>query len=791
MYRYFFIAKNNIKKQKSDMITFFVLSLIAALLIFVSVSFMLGTGRVYDTNKENINGADIILEVSDYEPLVAKGEEAIKGNVYFKNCERQRSLNPNKAEYRKLGADDWSEYQFEFCNYADDNKIQACSADVGELKDDEALIMASLKTTYDIGDTIQIKIGDNIYNYKVAGYVEDNIYGSPMNMSRYKTYVSDRMYEKLYFENQSKIERKVKIVAQLSDTAKKKHVDVIALSDEITDVLLKWHTEYSATNSTFISISVLPEPLMKTASLILPLIFVALILLFAIIIMIIAIIILDFSVKNFILTNMKNTAIMEATGYTVKELVLILLCQLLLIAGIGSTIGVIIGALLIDKLGVLILITLGLSWNQPVYPGCFFGVILGMCLVVAILTFALGREYGKTSVLDALRGGVNTHNYKKNLFAFDKTKMPIAVTMALKETFGKFRSQIGIVFIMIILSIASMVAFGMAENYGNDDGVLALSGIDECDAYCEGDDAMANAVLAMDTVDHLYTELGYAFKIYGKTSMQTPSIRVISDPSMIKGGCVIEGRWPKNPNEISLGSAAADRLGVQVGDTVLLKNNLAEESYIVSGISQSFNNMGMTGIITTEGAGKLTIVPESKQLSIFLKNGVTFEEFEKEFKSIYPDEDIYDYAVAVHQTVGTITIGMKGLAIFVAILIILIVAFVESLVVRTNINKQWRNLGVSKALGFTSKELVYQTMLSNIPAILMGILLGLLVSQYAGSKLLKTAFSIFGFKKVEFTIGAGPYFLTAIIITGVAMVTSAKMGQRIKTLEPVKMIMEE
>ena len=34
MYKLFFIAKNNMKKQKGDMITFFILTFIAALLIF-------------------------------------------------------------------------------------------------------------------------------------------------------------------------------------------------------------------------------------------------------------------------------------------------------------------------------------------------------------------------------------------------------------------------------------------------------------------------------------------------------------------------------------------------------------------------------------------------------------------------------------------------------------------------------------------------------------------------------------------------------------------------------------
>ena len=792
MYRYFFIAKNNIKKQKSDMITFFILAMFAALLIYISVSFMLGAGRVYDTNKANINAADILVMVEDFDPLIAKTEEVIKGNIYLKNCEEQRFLKAFGAKYRKFNEKDWNEHPLDFFNIEDNYKMQTKSLKLDKLEENEIVIPASFMTSYSLGDTIQIEIGDYDYDLKVAGFNEDNIYCSPMNMGVYKTYVSEKMYEKIYFENSAKVTKCVYLASQLTDTAQKKKVDPNDISDEILEASSKWDNDFlEAFPDKVMEIDLIPEPMMKTASLILPLIFAALILLFAIIIMVIAIVIINFSVKNFIITNMKNTAIMEATGYTVKELIMILLCQLLLVAGTGSVIGTIIGAMLIDKLGVLILVTLGLSWNQPIYWECFGGVILGICLIVAILTVVLGNEYSKTSVLDALRGGINTHNFKKNHFPFDKSSMPISVTMALKETFGKFKSQIGIIFIMMILTIASVIAFGIADNYGNDDGLLELSGIDEYDAYCSGDDTMFNNIVSMPCVDHAYKDTIYAFKVYGKNNIMTPNIRTVSDTSMIKGGCVTEGRWPQNPNEIAFGSAAADRLGVNVGDVVKVKNNMVEESYIVSGVYQCFQNMGLTGMMTMEGAQKLTTVPTSVSINIFFKKGVSYEQFEKEFKSLYPDVDVYDYYVSVHQTVGMITIGMKGLAFFVAVLTCLIVAFVESLIVRTNINKQWRNLGVSKALGFTSGELIRQVMLSNIPSILIGIIIGLSVSQFAGSKLFKSAFMIFGFRKVAFDLEPMQYILTAIIIIGVALVTGAMVGRKIKELEPVKMIMEE
>ena len=197
------------------------------------------------------------------------------------------------------------------------------------------------------------------------------------------------------------------------------------------------------------------------------------------------------------------------------------------------------------------------------------------------------------------------------------------------------------------------------------------------------------------------------------------------------------------------------------------------------------------GYMTLEGMSRLSKIPDSIDVCVNLKPGVTYADFERELKDIYPDVEAVDVNEAAHQTVGMITIGMKAFAFLIAGLTILIVAFVESLIVRTNINKQWRNMGVSKALGFTSRQLIGQVMMSNMPAILIGVIIGLIISPYAGTSLMVSSMAIFGFKKVKFTVKTVSYILTAIIIIGVALLTSGLMGRRIKTLEPVKMITEE
>ena len=793
MYRYYFMAKNNIRKQKGDMMTFFILTLIASALIFISASFLVGTGKVIDTNMKKINAADILILMSDDERAEAKMTEIVKGNENLSGFESTKYLSIY-GKYRRKGAKTWTEYSFDLASYEDERKIQMCSCKTGKFHGNQAVIPVSLSQTFRIGDVMELKVGDNIYLLKVAGYNEDNIFCSPMNMGTYLLYCSEKLYSDIEFENPGKAMPCKLMKTNISPVAKRSGREGTEYADELFNEFNDWYIAYCRKNPGYSlsSMNFLPADLMKTASLILPFVFIAIVLAFAIVMFVIAMVIIHFSVKNFIMLNMKNTAIMEASGYTVSELVMILLVQLLLVAGAGCAAGLVAGALLLEPAGVIILVTLGLSWNQPVNIVLAFSVLLGICLVISVLTLFLGREYSKISVLSALHGATGQSGKRRSTFSFEHTALPISLTLACKDTFGKFGSKLGIIFIMAILTISTTFGLGMVDSYArDDDALLRRSGRFECDAVVEGNETMLRNVAAMDSVESVYGDVWYAFNYTVGKKVSSITTRAFTDTSLIKGGSIVEGRWPEKENEIMLASAAADSLNAGMGDKVTIKNSGKEEDYRVCGICQTMNNMGMMAYITTSGYERVAPSISEYELWITLKKGKSFADFKEEFEDSYPDVETTDYRESASSTLGMISGGMKATAAFIALLTIMIVAFVESLIVRAQITREWRNLGVSKALRFSSAQLIRQTMLTNMPSILIGVTIGLVLSPTSGANLMKSAFTVFGFKKAEFTVLPASYLLTALLICGIAMATAAFLGRRITTLEPVKMITEE
>ena len=127
----------------------------------------------------------------------------------------------------------------------------------------------------------------------------------------------------------------------------------------------------------------------------------------------------------------------------------------------------------------------------------------------------------------------------------------------------------------------------------------------------------------------------------------------------------------------------------------------------------------------------------------------------------------------------------------ISIITVFVVIFVEALVIRAKIVREWRGLGVNKALGMTSVQLILQIMMTNVPAILVGTLVGAFLSESFGSKVCVASFSLFGVKQIDFSIAPVWQVITIVGIIVVAVVTAGLFGLKTRSLNPVNMITEE
>ncbi|MBQ8950822.1 MAG: ABC transporter permease [Eubacterium sp.] len=797
MYKLFVIAKNNMKKQKGDMITFFILTFIAAFLIFDAGSAIMGLSKVLDSRFEETNGAHFVLFSHDSPEELECIEKAVRDHKYMKDFESTPCIMMT-VEHKNGKDKDYGQYMFIANSMSEKPKYVNDLPDGDKYGENDILLPYYIQGTYKVGDTMNIKIGDNVYDFNVAGYVSDPYFCSSSNITIYYVFMSDSMIEKLKEDNPKAVDACFENKGIMDESYLTKNYTTMNLEKEITDSykeLLKPYIEEHP-EKPYTDYLCVNWQIMRGGSQFIPLIIMAIVLLFATIIIVIAIVIISFSIKNFIYRNMKNTGILEASGYTVRELRRALSVQIVMIAALGAILGTAAAILTFKEFAGILEMAAGMKWNQPVNIVAAIMTMVIPTAVIYLVSRVNSRAYKKISVLDALRGGINTHNYKKNYFPFEKTPLPIPMVVSLKDTFGGLGRNIVMLLIVVVLTMSALIGFGMYENFGEDPKkVVNIMGFEDGTADVMSNDDIADELREIRGVTNVLSYCGLDITVRYEGEEASLYVLVMDDIENTTNLTILDGRVAKHDNEILITTGAAKDLGVKVGDVVEMEFAGKKAEYIITGTYQRMDHMGR-GIYMPREAGERIVSGSMRLESIITTDGsITYDELKREIDII--DEryegsfNVVDLSKQMEGTLGIVSDSMKMLCVVIAIITILIVIFVESLVIRAKIVKEWRGMGISKALGMTSGQLIAEIMMSNVPTIIVGMLIGTAVSRVAGEKLTVLIFSFFGISHVDFDISFIWMLVTAVGILLVALIASGLSGLKVRRLKPVEMITEE
>ncbi|MCR5213526.1 MAG: ABC transporter permease [Eubacterium sp.] len=796
MYKLFFIARNNIKKQKGDMITFFILTFLSTFLIFLSVSAFYSISTVFDRKLEEVNGPKIIFQLSDDKDCVACMEDAIKDNG-IEEYEAMPTLNVT-AEYRKKGEEKYKSYQFQLESFDEDPTIMDVLPEDLSLKENDILVPLYMKSIFAVGDTLEMKLGDEIYEFNVAGYNENPYFCSSMSISVYQVYISDEMYSRIYNDEDVPIGTVIKDIQFRCKSDETERAELDKIEKDIVENYNKNIEEYKDGNPgkrSDISLDV-NWGLIGWGNQMLPSLVMAMIILFAIIILVIALVIISFSINDFIQKNMKNTGILEASGYTIKELKAALTTQLMLVGGVAVILGIGAGYLSYPGFDIFFTGLLGITAEGSKSLILPLMVAIFILLLIFVTVRMISRKYNKITVLDALRGGINTHNFKKNYFAFEGCSLPVSVVLSLKDTFGGFKKNVILCLIMVVLTISTLLGFGLMENFSlNPEGAFQYMGFEFGDAGIYGEAGHEEEIRKLEGVDNVLVQVMSNVNISYKGLEQKYSTIINDDFKYTQNTVMVEGRFPEKENELMVTGAVADIMDIKVGDVVKLSFGKTEKDYLVTGINQRMMNAGTTLTLNLEGAQRLGLDISTYNYFTTLEEGVSYEEFEKTVDRFNEDNGlsltVSNSEDLLKSTIDGLSASMKMVCMFISILTIFIVIFVESLIIRAKISREYRGYGISKALGMTSRELVSQIALTNLPAVITGCLIGALLSKEAGKNVVKLVLSYMGIQKIAFTLSFTWIVLVVVGIIGIALITSALAGRKINKLIPVEMITEE
>lgn len=722
------IAKDNIKKQKGNAFILILLVALAVLMLYVGISVLSNMEQVIDQRNEAVSGADYFLfsassqsdEILDY---FEKDED-----VTYVEREKALFLTGSKYFTNNVLQKDAEQINFYFLNKDAERSLSVIDIiDEGTAWKVNSIILPyymKVGMGHQTGDIFNIIIDEQKHSFEIYGFTEDIMFSTPTNVPVQKCFVSNPYFKTLSEEAVStgymyRVELKENV-----DTEKffEKSQD---LKENISDFLYTAHLD-------------LFYDQMKDGASITINIFMAVLTLFAVLLIVIALVIVHFNINNTIEMNIKNIGILQATGYTSRQLAASTVLEFLLIGAFGMTAGLLCAKGASDVIGGILSSSIGLRWemNFDILSAIVSVGITTLLILLAVL-FCV-RRYWQIVPLYALRSGIHTHNFRKNHMRLDRTKLPLSTAIGIKKILDNSRKNISVSLIVMLLTFIGIISVSIYQNLVLDtNNMIQIMGLEVADIAVQIEagevndlnkkkDTIKNEIALLDGVEEIIEFTDENVTASKGAKEVSLNCNIYDKPNNLRINNVVEGRCPEYNNEIMISTVIAKKLEVSTGEVMYLEMNNSRIDFLVVGISQGVNHLGRNAMLTIDGALRLNdkLIPNTFYL--YVKDAASIDNMIHILKEKLTGSEVT--IVNSKKDVDILLISviyiLKILCIVMSAVVAFVIALILVLLVKTQLIRETRQLAIYKALGYTTGQLIWQITMSYIPVFFIGILLG-------------------------------------------------------------------
>ena len=255
---------------------------------------------------------------------------------------------------------------------------------------------------------------------------------------------------------------------------------------------------------------------------------------------------------------------------------------------------------------------------------------------------------------------------------------------------------------------------------------------------------------------------------------------------------IVEGRFPRYDNEMAIAAKYAEERELRIGDEIKLTADGKQGGYIISGFVQITNNLGKDCLLTREGYERMG---EMQNTSYYLNltDGTDIGAFNTEMKKSLGDKvnATIDIEATVESAASIYVLLMKMIVFAVLALSVVVITFVLYLLVRTIVSNKKQEYGILKALGFTTGQLILQTALSFMPAVVLSAVVGVTVCSFIINPLTASFLKDIGIVKCTFKVPIGYNILAGMGMIGAAFGIACLLSVKIKKITPRALIAGE
>ncbi len=785
------LTKSNLRKNRGTSVGLFLLMMIATCLIGISLLIFFDCYPTVSKAAERLNSGDGFFQIYD----------SVEGFTDDKIDELIGSDTDSYFVYRnlayhnipvKFGAGkivtilcvaDSSAFS------RDMNRFEVVKEDTS-ITENYVYLPYQFNTSggFETGDTFEYEYTGKKYSFKVRGFT-DCIYGGGNNTGCFEVLVDDESYKTVWNDFHETNENIV-IIYDLKEGVNHGHFKINAtseiikvnpyaqvFSDDLANVI---------NNRTFIGLIIAVSILVLTS-----------------LIVVAVAMMLANCISNYVKENMKTLGALKAIGYTGKDIKASLVLWFLGLACVASVIGIIVSYLIMPVFANIMIGQMGLSYSVSFNALATFIPIVYVILFTLIVTLIASGKVSKILPIVALREGIESHNFKKNRIALDKTSLDLNMSLAMKTFFGNMKQNVITFFVIGFMVFSCIISLLMYENFSRNPKLEILA-TEVCAGVIATDydtkDEMREYLESRKDIENVREIINLNFYYNDEEKLFT---YILKDTSKMNNKSICyKGRLPEYDNEVVISGAFAKAYNFEIGDEIKLDYGDNSYNYLITGLIQTTNNNGREALLTYKAADHVIdteqipgwfwfdMIDETDDYSV---NSERLEKILDECKDEYAAHIIstmnfYDMLGGSMTTFKSISAMMLILMVTISVIVIALILF---LLIKSLIYHKRKDYGIYKALGYTSGSLMLQTALSFMPAVIASIIAFSIGSYYGANPYMSTFMRAFGLMKCDFDI---PVTGVVIIGTGLALVSfilALLQTRRIKKIEAYNMLVAE
>ena len=713
------IIKANLRKGKGQAASLLAFALISALLLSLGLLLMFGFDKVFDRRAEALNAPHYAL-LEEARLFSQSQIDYLKNYPGVTAVEHEKALSL-VAEIT-YGGGKMPAYFF-FVNASAKRQMNDLTLVEGKApvaSNDICLPSMFRAGGYRVDDDFRMTVADKTLTFRITGFTEEILFGS-INNQIYQLYLSDVGYRALADRGLA-IECMV-VRARLENPAdsEKLFLDCIREFFYSKDIEGAATLYIQALHSLHYNIVKQMRTMMSSITSIILVVFAALIVL-------VSLLVIRFRIRNSIEESMTNIGALKAVGYTGRQLLWANVLQFCSIALVGIVAGIGLSYALMPVVSQILEQQTALQWQQGFDPLTSGITLTAILAAVFVVTWFSAYRIKKLQPLVALRQGLSTHSFKKNHFPLDRSRGALSWLLAVKSAMQAKGQMIMIAVIVTVVSFMAVAGLAVYDNLGlhSDTFARLLTGEIPDAAFDANTPEDAKALRSYLEKDENVRKVFYDQDVGIMIGDHTVVNIVVEDFALFEGSMLYEGLYPRHNNEICLSGALANYYNVKIGDSIKVQLGARSVDYLVVGLIQAVNNNGILSAMTVDAYRRLQPDFVPKEMFVYLhdttKTAELMERVNAKFGSSLESAvnlvELMDAQLAMY---GDIFFLVALVLVVVTALVIFLVLY---LILKTVILRRRRELGIQKALGFTTLQLMNQLALYFIPVIALGIAAG-------------------------------------------------------------------